>query len=202
MDHKIRADICKHCSNRKYDLSQGLICSLDGLKPFFEKECTRYSEDFLIISETRKEEIQEIVRLAKAKGLIRVVNYLIDIFLIYLLNIGIRIALVFSGIYIDSVGIAYLILYSILITYFLFFESVFGQTIGKMITGTKVVRYNGLEVGFGVVVGRTFARLIPFEPFSFLGSEARGWHDSLTDTFVVRKKEFPVQSDADILDDL
>jgi hypothetical protein len=41
---------------------------------------------------------------------------------------------------------------------------------------------------FGTMVLRSLCRLIPFEPFSFLGSDARGWHDSITKTRVVRKK--------------
>ena len=32
-----------------------------------------------------------------------------------------------------------------------------------------------------------FIRLIPFEILSFLGMPARGWHDSISKTFVVNK---------------
>ena len=32
---------------------------------------------------------------------------------------------------------------------------------------------------------RSFSRMIPFEAFSFLGSEARGWHDTISKTYVV-----------------
>ncbi len=70
--------------------------------------------------------------------------------------------------------------------YYLGFEWAFGRTVGKLITGTRVVSASGERVGFGGIVGRTLCRLIPFEAFSFLGAEARGWHDSMTNTYVVK----------------
>ena len=65
-------------------------------------------------------------------------------------------------------------------------EAFWGRTIGKLITGTRVVSEDGGPASFGQVVGRTFARMIPFEPFSFFGSTASGWHDSLSHTRVVQ----------------
>jgi uncharacterized RDD family membrane protein YckC len=72
--------------------------------------------------------------------------------------------------------------------YYIGMEGTSGRTIGKMITGTKVVDENGGKPSFGKIVGRTFARMIPFEIFSFLGAEGRGWHDSLPGTYVVKGK--------------
>jgi uncharacterized RDD family membrane protein YckC len=67
-------------------------------------------------------------------------------------------------------------------------EALLGRTIGKLITGTKVVSAMGERPTFGQIVGRTFCRMIPFEPFSFLfgGNCPVGWHDSISDTRVVR----------------
>ena len=63
-----------------------------------------------------------------------------------------------------------------------------GATIGKLITGTRVVRADGSPPSFGQIVGRSLTRLIPFEPLSFLfGDKTTGWHDSLSGTRVVRK---------------
>lgn len=70
--------------------------------------------------------------------------------------------------------------------YYLPFEATTGRTIGKYITGTKVVDADGLKPSVGQIVGRTFARFIPFEIFSFLGTYPRGWHDKLSGTYVVR----------------
>ncbi|MHC2067746.1 RDD family protein [Bremerella sp. T1] len=70
--------------------------------------------------------------------------------------------------------------------YFILMESVFGRTIGKLLTGTKVVGENGEHPHVMQVVGRTFARLIPFDPQSFKEDTGRrGWHDTLSSTVVV-----------------
>lgn len=71
-------------------------------------------------------------------------------------------------------------------TYYAVQEGVTGRTIGKYITGTKVVTEDGGRPGWGAVIGRSFARFVPFEPFSFLGGDGRGWHDTWTSTRVVR----------------
>ncbi len=72
--------------------------------------------------------------------------------------------------------------------YFCFMESLFGVTVGKLLTGTRVVNGNGDTASFGQILGRSLARMIPFEPFSFLfGDKTTGWHDSLSGTRVVRK---------------
>ena len=73
--------------------------------------------------------------------------------------------------------------------YYLVFESFFGRTIGKIITGSVVANENGLKPSFGVICIRTLCRLIPFDALSFLGKSERMWHDSISKTYVVEKKE-------------
>ena len=71
--------------------------------------------------------------------------------------------------------------------YYVVLEAAFGWTIGKLITGTRVVRFDGDKPHVPQILGRTFARFIPFEPFSVLfSSPTQGWHDSLSGTRVVR----------------
>lgn len=70
-------------------------------------------------------------------------------------------------------------------TYYLFFESIFGRTLGKLITGTTVVNEHGGKPVFKQIIGRTLCRLIPFEPFSFFGASGYGWHDSIPKTYVI-----------------
>jgi uncharacterized RDD family membrane protein YckC len=84
----------------------------------------------------------------------------------------------------------YLLGITMLLGYYIVMEGMFQRTIGKMITGTRVVRIDGGRPSLGQVVGRTFARLIPFEAFSFLGGNGYpvGWHDSLSGTRVVRSR--------------
>ena len=72
--------------------------------------------------------------------------------------------------------------------YYCFFEGIWGRTPGKFLIGTKVVDEEGDPPSFGQIVGRSACRLIPFEPFSFFG--ARGWHDSISHTYVVRTRNF------------
>jgi uncharacterized RDD family membrane protein YckC len=71
--------------------------------------------------------------------------------------------------------------------YYIGMESLFGKTFGKFITRTRVVNSAGGPPSFGQVVGRSLARFIPFEAFSFFGGKGHpvGWHDSLSNTRVV-----------------
>src|SRR5262249_16914653 len=61
-------------------------------------------------------------------------------------------------------------------TYYLVFEATFGWTVAKLITGTRVVDENGHKPGFMNLLGRSLARNVPFEAFSFLGRTGVGWH--------------------------
>ena len=77
--------------------------------------------------------------------------------------------------------------------YFLFFWSLSGQTLGKLLTGGRVVDGSG---GGALGVSRAALRLVgvivSIAPlgFGFLGlwtdSERRGWHDRFASTKVVR----------------
>lgn len=77
----------------------------------------------------------------------------------------------------------------ILIVYYVTQESLFSRTLGKLITGTKVVNENGGKASFLQILWRTMCRFIPFEAFSFFGSECRGWHDRIPRTFVVKSRQ-------------
>jgi uncharacterized RDD family membrane protein YckC len=72
------------------------------------------------------------------------------------------------------------------VAYYVVAEAAFQRTIAKLLTGTMVINSTGGRPSFGQIVGRSFARLIPFEAFSFLGGrQPVGWHDSLSGTRVV-----------------
>jgi len=66
-------------------------------------------------------------------------------------------------------------------------EIIFGKTIGKWITGTKVICADGKQLTTGKALGRTLCRFIPFEAFSFFGGQGspRGWHDRIANTIVI-----------------
>jgi len=72
--------------------------------------------------------------------------------------------------------------------YYNIFEIFFSRTIGKFITKTVVVDIYGEKPHNQEILVRSLCRLIPFEAFSFLGASGRGWHDSISKTYVVKKE--------------
>ena len=74
------------------------------------------------------------------------------------------------------------------ILYYTVTETLFSRSFGKLITGTKVITTAGGKPTFLSVLGRSFARIVPFEPFSMFGDSA--WHDGWSGTQVIdlRKK--------------
>lgn len=73
--------------------------------------------------------------------------------------------------------------------YYVSFETLFGRTVGKFVTQTIVVDENGEPANHQTILIRTLCRLIPFYEFSFFGIPTRGWHDSISKTYVVDKKK-------------
>ncbi len=82
----------------------------------------------------------------------------------------------------------YLIGAVLIIVYYIPFELLSSRTIGKYITRTIVVTENGIKPTSRQLIKRNLCRIIPFDAFSFLGSPCHGWHDSLSDTYVVKKQ--------------
>jgi uncharacterized RDD family membrane protein YckC/type II secretory pathway pseudopilin PulG len=115
----------------------------------------------------------------------RFANYILDIIIAYAIFIAIAVLANFA----NSTVAAILFIFSFVMFFFyhIIFEAIWQRTPGKWITGTKVVAYDGGKPKFLNIVGRTFARIIPFEAFSFFFNPI-GWHDSLSKTLVVPKK--------------
>lgn len=81
--------------------------------------------------------------------------------------------------------------YIFVLVYYMFMETITpGRTIGKYITKTKVVTLTGERPQAESILKRTFSRMIPFDAFSFLEENPRGWHDNLSETVVVDVKKF------------
>lgn len=124
----------------------------------------------------------------------RFLNYLIDIaFLIIILFVGAFIyGIIAGGIAVEDEeegGLMFQVIFLGGFTlYYAICECLTGRTLGKVITGTKVVDANGNNPSFGKALVRSLCRHIPFEPFSVLSSDARGWHDSIPKTWVVRTR--------------
>lgn len=117
----------------------------------------------------------------------RFINYLVDIIIVLVLMAG-YVRLFANGgdkMFDESSALSfYFYQIPFLLIYYTVLESVFYTTAGKCLTNTIVVNEYAERPGFMQVVGRSFSRLIPLEAFSFLGS-GRGWHDSLTNSYVV-----------------
>lgn len=73
--------------------------------------------------------------------------------------------------------------------YYNVFEIFTARTFGKLVTQTIVVDEFGEKPHHETILIRSLCRQIPFEIISFLGPLARGWHDSLSKTYVVKKWE-------------
>lgn len=82
-------------------------------------------------------------------------------------------------------GIYFFFLY---VMFHTLFEHFFGKTPGKFLTKTKVVKKDGSKPTFMNILGRNTARLIPFDALSYLFSD-RGWHDHISETYVVVDKK-------------
>ncbi len=122
----------------------------------------------------------------------RFLNMIIDtiFFYIFAVVIGVILGLILGATgnveMLDYVN-DYVLGLSLALLYFLPQEAIWGRTIGKLITGTKVVNMEGKKISLGQSLGRTLCRFIPFEAFSFFGGNGRprGWHDSIPNTKVV-----------------
>ncbi|MCJ8152196.1 RDD family protein [Chryseobacterium sp. SSA4.19] len=134
---------------------------------------------------------------------IRFANFVIDriIFNLFFFAIG------FLGVLIDKIiGSYYLtnlilkaseinrfidiLVTSLLFSVYTFLMEYFtkGRTIGKYITGTKVITTDGQIPTLNEFFIRNISRAVPFDALSFLGET--GWHDSWSDTRVVNIKNY------------
>jgi len=134
----------------------------------------------------------------------RLGNYLIDLLVTLPVNIFLYMQFMDinweTGEMAGSRWTAQLVTWFFTMGYYFFLESAFGKSVGKMITGTKVVNAWGEQPDLGSIALRSVCRLIPFEAFSFFGPKTIGWHDSLSKTYVVRKDFQGEDHHEDILD--
>ncbi|MDR1543701.1 MAG: RDD family protein [Prevotellaceae bacterium] len=132
---------------------------------------------------------------------LRFANYIIDILCFYAcffcFTIIVGVVSVLFGVDIDfdawgniNSALDRLITMCLLVFYYFAFEALTkGRTIGKLITGTKVVMEDGEEPTVNACLIRSVSRIMPFEGFSFL-FRMSGWHDTWAKTRVVKKKAF------------
>ncbi|MBC8109589.1 MAG: RDD family protein [Verrucomicrobia bacterium] len=148
---------------------------------------------------------QELLRdyLTPALWWKRLLNMLIDLafFYVSILGIGLLlgILLVFAGVNVEEWEesitenpiLDRVITSLFFVLYYCLFEYFFGKSFGKILTKTRVLMEDGSKPPFKNLVGRSFARLIPFNVFSFLSEYPRGWHDSMSGTMVIDDSSIP-----------
>lgn len=149
--------------------------------------------------EFRKKQLYVVDEKVLAPNGIRFANYIID----YLAQIAIAVAVVLVIAIVAALNgnkdflfkmqnlnrfHEYVLGAIILLLYYNLFEIFFSATVGKFITQTIVVDEFGEKPTYQDIMLRSICRLIPFEQFSFLGTPGKGWHDSISKTYVVDKK--------------
>jgi uncharacterized RDD family membrane protein YckC len=87
----------------------------------------------------------------------------------------------------DLLLLGYIIgIFNYLIYYTICEKGFKGYTLGKLITGTRAIREDGEELTLKDALLRTLSRMVPFEVFSGFGT--RPWHDSWTNTTVIKSR--------------
>ncbi|NHZ87282.1 MAG: hypothetical protein GWP19_15670, partial [Planctomycetia bacterium] len=122
----------------------------------------------------------------------RLIGWIIDLIIVFFIFVLILL-LLNDGVlsYEEELSIAFYLIIGVAIYAFLL-ESIWGKTIGKFITMTKVIYVNTMaKPGLLICFSRSLSRLIPFEPFSHLFSlKPAGWHDKISNTRVIRSKNY------------
>lgn len=120
----------------------------------------------------------------------RFVTMVVD-YVLLPLPVAVCVAIVMAD-YLVAIGAEFEALYGIAqlvwVIHIFLGELLFGRTLGKLVTGTKVVSTNSENLRFIQVFVRTLVRAFPIEMISFLGKNPTGWHDSLSKTMVVNAK--------------
>lgn len=190
---------CKICNNQKFDSQKGIICGLRNSIADFEDTCESFDENTQLKEKLLvKNRENELSNQIASQGT-RFANYLLD--RIFILIISFFLGFIFtllltiispnSAGYFEQMGKLEEFVWGFIIGmfYYSFFEALTGRSIAKFITGTKVVDENGNKPTFDTILLRSLCRYIPFNAFSFLGSDAIGWHDSFSKTRVIKIKQ-------------
>lgn len=80
----------------------------------------------------------------------------------------------------------YTIIFVLILIYYPISEILFGSSPGKFLTESRVVNSKAESPSSSTIFLRTLCRNIPFDALSFFSK--RGWHDSLSETYVVKEK--------------
>lgn len=197
MEREEQLRFCRICHNQKFDPHRGIICQVTNEPATFTESCTIFQSDPILKERFEEQNLQNEVQRNLANLGRRFANNLLDsvfyFFFLYILGTLWGVYIVFTGgdkSIFDSLDglLLRLVGYIALFIYYVIFEASTGRSLGKYITGTKVVTTNGSKPDLQTILLRTLCRFIPFEAFSYFGEEPTGWHDRLSKTYVVRVK--------------
>ncbi len=87
-----------------------------------------------------------------------------------------------------SNSFGFLMYFTIFIYYFTL-EAIFGRTLGKIITKTKVVDWYGEKPKTKQILIRSAIRLIPIDWFTYFSITREGWHDSGSSTMLIKNNK-------------
>lgn len=168
---------CSDCGNEL--VKEAAFCSKCGekVKSVKSKEKERTKEEKNVV------ELEVEAEHQNASQGRRFVNFLIDY---YIVSWSLSFLAGYLFPYADELAL-WVISLLFIILYFFLFETFTGKTLGKLITGTKVLNLLDEKPSAGQVLIRTFSRFIPFDAFSYFSSRPVGWHDSISKTYVAQK---------------
>lgn len=144
---------------------------------------------------TQLSDFEEQVTYTPATSGQRFANYLVDMVIFYVIVFVLLLGLLFTASDPEyaadqaenNVGMQYMVGLPLLFLYYFLMEFAFkGRTIGKFITGTKVIKISGEPITAGDAALRSVCRLVPFDAISFLAGGGSGWHDKWSKTTVVK----------------
>ena len=151
-----------------------------------------FNDNILDVGEIQENTFRPNIVEYTVEGITRLAHYIVDtIARIFIMFFLLNIADLLDQF--NLFGFATFFAFLAVFFFFLYYpimEYSYGKTLGKMITKSSVVDVNGSKITFLQAAGRTLCRLIPFDAFSFLGSDAIGWHDSISRTRVVKDTFF------------
>ena len=138
---------------------------------------------------------------------IRFAAQLIDGFVMFVVGIGIGLALGVSAFATSGLGghgnaavsaagtVANLLSWTVGIAYIVGMNTMYGATLGKMAVGIRIVRSNGSPISFGIALARHLLQSV-FAVFTCglayiavaVNIGKQGWHDQIVDTVVIHSR--------------
>jgi uncharacterized RDD family membrane protein YckC len=131
----------------------------------------------------------------------RLLNFIIDLIIQYIIWVSVGETILILSNVTNNYNLSYTLeslslmeksvsALTIWILYYGLTDLYFSRSLAKYFTKTVVVMKDGSKPGRTTIFKRTLSRLIPLDSFSFLGATPRGWHDLISETYVVKKAEF------------